>query len=201
MTKQKFNKIIMYLASDGKTKIAVNIDPEFETVWLTQAQMAELFQSTKQNISLHISNIFKEGELDANSVVKDFLTTAADGKDYATKHYNLDVIISVGYRIKSLRGTQFRIWATKVLHEYLQKGFAINDDLLKQAGGGNYFKELLERIRDIRSSEKVFYRQVLNLFATSIDYDAKSEQQINFSRSCKTSCFGRQATDRCRAYS
>ena len=175
MAKQEQNTLIMYTTADGKTKISVSLDPSCETVWLTQAQMAELFQSTKQNVSLHINNIFSEGELDEKAVVKEYLTTAADGKNYATKHYNLDVIISVGYRVKSLRGTQFRIWATKVLHEYLQKGFAMNDDLLKQAGGGNYFKELLERIRDIRSSEKAFYRQVLDIFATSIDYDAKSE--------------------------
>ena len=125
--------------------------------------MAELFQTTKQNISLHIKNIFEEGELLENSVVKDYLTTASDGKNYNTKHYNLDVIISVGYRVKSLRGTQFRIWATHVLKEYMKKGFALNDDLLKQAGGGGYWQELLERIRDIRSSEKVFYRQFMTI--------------------------------------
>ena len=147
------NEIIIYQTQDGQTKIDVRI--ENETVWLTQNQMAELFQTTKQNISLHIKNIFEEGELLENSVVKDYLTTASDGKNYNTKHYNLDVIISVGYRVKSLRGTQFRIWATQVLKEYMKKGFALNDDLLKQAGGGGYWKELLERIRDIRSSEKV----------------------------------------------
>ncbi|MDR0779002.1 MAG: virulence RhuM family protein, partial [Methanomassiliicoccaceae archaeon] len=122
-----------------------------------------------------MANVFKEGELERNSVSKDYLTTAADGKNYKTKYYNLDVIISVGYRVKSLRGTQFRVWATNILHEYIKKGFAINDRLLKEAGDGNYFKELLERIRDIRSSEKVLYRQVLDLFATSIDYDGKNE--------------------------
>jgi hypothetical protein len=131
------------------------------TVWLTQADMVVLFQTTKQNISLHIKNIFEEGELKENSVVKEYLTTAADGKNYRTKYYNLDVIISVGYRVKSLRGTQFRIWATERLREYLIKGFAMNDDLLKQGGG--YFDELLDRIRDIRSSEKVFYRKVLEI--------------------------------------
>ena len=146
------NEIIIYQTQDGQTKIDVRI--ENETVWLTQNQMAELFQTTKQNISLHIKNIFEERELLENSVVKDYLTTASDGKNYNTKHYNLDVIISVGYRVKSLRGTQFRIWATQVLKEYMKKGFALNDDLLKQAGGG-YWQELLERIRDIRSSEKV----------------------------------------------
>ena len=142
--------------------------------------MAELFDKSKSTINEHISNIFKEGELEQNSVVRNFRTTASDGKKYDTKFYNLDVIISVGYRVKSLRGTQFRIWANKVLKEYLLKGFAMNDDLLKQAGGGNYFKELLERIRDIRSSEKVLYRQVLDLFATSIDYDGKSETAQKF---------------------
>lgn len=150
------NNIIIYQTQDGKTKIDVKI--ENETVWLKQNQMAELFQTTKQNISLHIKNIFNEGELNSDSVVKDFLTTANDGKNYNTKHYNLDVIISVGYRVKSLRGTQFRIWATQTLKEYMIKGFALNDELLKQSSGGGYWKELLERIRDIRSSEKVFYR-------------------------------------------
>ena len=164
------NEIIIYQTQDGQTKIDVRI--ENETVWLTQNQMAELFQTTKQNISLHIKNI---RELLENSVVKDYLTTASDGKNYNTKHYNLDVIISVGYRVKSLRGTQFRIWATQVLKEYMKKGFALNDDLLKQAGGG-YWQELLERIRDIRSSEKVFYRQILDIYATSTDYNPNAEE-------------------------
>lgn len=168
------NEIIIYQTQDGQTKIDVRI--ENETVWLTQNQMAELFQTTKQNISLHIKNIFEEGELLENSVVKDYLTTASDGKNYNTKHYNLDVIISVGYRVKSLRGTQFRIWATQVLKEYMKKGFALNDDLLKQASGGGYWKELLERIRDIRSSEKVFYRQILDIYATSTDYNPNAEE-------------------------
>ena len=172
------NQIIMYQTEDGLTKIDVTI--EDETVWLNQAQMAELFQTTKQNISYHINNCFKEGELNETSVVKDFLTTAADGKPYNTHYYNLDVIISVGYRVKSLRGTQFRIWANSVLKEYLIKGFAMNDDLLKSSGGGDYFKELLDRIRDIRSSERVFYRQILDIYATSIDYDKKAETSILF---------------------
>ncbi len=165
------SEILLYQSDDGQIKIQVRL--ENETVWLTQADMMELFQTTKQNISLHIKNIFKEGELDEYSVVKEYLTTAADGKSYHTKHYNLDVIISVGYRVKSLRGTQFRIWATERLREYLIKGFTMNDDLLKQGGG--YFEELLERIRDIRSSEKVFYRKVLEIYATSIDYDPRAE--------------------------
>lgn len=168
------NEIIIYQTQDGKTKIDVKV--ENETVWLNQAQMADLFETTKQNISQHIKNVFDEGELQEHSVVKDFLTTAQDGKNYNTKHYNLDVIISVGYRVKSLRGTQFRIWATQVLKEYLKKGFALNDDLLKQAGGGGYWHELLERIRDIRSSEKVFYRQILDIYATSIDYNKDAEE-------------------------
>lgn len=171
-------EIIIYQTQDGLTKIEVQL--QNDTVWLTQAQMAQLFQTTKQNISLHINNCFKEGELQRNSVVKDFLTTAADGKDYKTQYYSLDVIISVGYRVKSLRGTQFRIWATNVLHEYMQKGFAMNDDLLKDAGGGNYFDELLARIRDIRSSEKVFYRKILEIYATSIDYDPKAKATQEF---------------------
>lgn len=165
------SEILLYQSDDGQIKIQVRL--ENETVWLTQADMMELFQTTKQNISLHIKNIFKEGELDEYSVVKEYLTTAADGKSYRTKHYNLDVIISVGYRVKSLRGTQFRIWATERLREYLIKGFTMNDDLLKQGGG--YFEELLERIRDIRSSEKVFYWKVLEIYATSIDYDPRAE--------------------------
>lgn len=172
------NQIIMYQTEDGLTKIDVTL--EDETVWLNQAQMAELFQTTKQNISYHINNCFKEGKLNETSVVKDFLTTAADGKPYNTHYYNLDVIISVGYRVKSLRGTQFRILANSVLKEYLIKGFAMNDDLLKSSGGGDYFKELLDRIRDIRSSERVFYRQILDIYATSIDYDKKAETSILF---------------------
>ena len=174
----KDTEIIMFQSADGATKIDVRM--EDETVWLTQAQMVELFQSSKANISEHIKNIFSEGELTEDSVVRDFRTTAADGKNYNVKHYNLDVIIAVGYRVKSARGTQFRIWATERLREYLVKGFTMNDDLLKKAGGGNYWKELLERIRDIRSSEKVFYRQVLDLFATSVDYNPKSDECKQF---------------------
>lgn len=150
------SNILIYQTEDGQTKIETLLVDE--TVWLTQAQMVELFQTSKQNISLHIKNIFTEGELAENSVVKDYLTTAADGKNYSTKHYNLDVIISVGYRVKSHRGTQFRIWATQKLKEYLVKGFIMDDERFKQAGSGNYFDELLARIRDIRSSEKVFWR-------------------------------------------
>ena len=171
------NEIIIYQTQDGQTKIDVRI--ENETVWLTQNQMAELFQTTKQNISLHIKNIFEEGELTEDSTVKDYLTVQNEGRRKVSRnvtHYNLDVIISVGYRVKSLRGTQFRMWATQVLKEYMKKGFALNDDLLKQAGGGGYWQELLERIRDIRSSEKVFYRQILDIYATSTDYNPNAEE-------------------------
>jgi hypothetical protein len=146
------SEIVIYQTEDGKTKIDVRL--EDETVWLSQAQIAELFETTKQNISLHLNNAIDEGELDPDSVVKDYLTTAADGKNYQVKHYNLDAIISVGYRVKSLRGTQFRKWATALLKEYMVKGFTLNDAMLKQAGGGDYWHELLDRIRDIRSSEK-----------------------------------------------
>lgn len=174
------NQIFMYTTADGKTKLRVSVSPAENTCWLTRAQMVELFQSSESNIREHIKHIFEEGELVEDSVSRNFRAPAADGKDYMTKHYNLDVIISVGYRVKSLRGTQFRKWATNVLNEYIRKGFAMNDDLLKEAGGGDYFKELLQRIRDIRASEKVFYRQILDIYATSIDYDAGSETTIQF---------------------
>lgn len=172
------NQIIMYQTEDGLTKIEVTI--ENETVWLNQLQMAELFQRDKSTISRHIKNIFEERELVKDSVVAKIATTASDGKIYDVEYYSLDVIISVGYRVKSLRGTQFRIWANRVLKEYLIKGFAMNDELLKSSGGGDYFKELLERIRDIRSSERVFYRQILDIYATSIDYDKNAETSILF---------------------
>ena len=151
-----------------------------ETVWLSIDQMAELFQRDKSTISRHIHNIFAEGELSRGAVVANFATTASDGKKYAVEYFNLDVIISVGYRVKSVRGTQFRIWATKRLKEYLVKGFTLDDERLKGNAGGNYWKELLDRIRDIRSSEKVMYRQVLDLYATSVDYDPRSEKSILF---------------------
>jgi len=163
------SEVILYQTEDGKSRLQVRFSGE--TVWLTQSQMAELFQTTKQNVSLHIKNIFAEKELSEKSVVKEFLTTAGDGKNYQTRFYNLDVIISVGYRVKSHRGTQFRIWATQRLREYIIKGFTLDDERLKQVGGGKYFEELLARIRDIRSSEKVFWRKVLDIYATSIDYD------------------------------
>lgn len=171
-------ELMMYQTEDGQTKIDVRM--ENETVWLSLDQMAELFQRDKSTISRHIRNIFAEGELDREAVVAKFATTASDGKVYNVDYYNLDVIISVGYRVKSKRGTQFRIWATGILKEYMRKGFALDDDRLKNLGGGGYFKELLERIRDIRASEKVFYRQVLEIYATSIDYDPKAEISIAF---------------------
>ncbi len=170
--------ILIYQTEDGVIKIQTRLQDE--TVWLTQTQMAELFQKSRVTITEHIKNIFKENELDANSVSRNFRLTANDGKNYETAFYNLDVIISVGYRVKSPRGTQFRIWATQRLREYIVKGFTMNDDLLKQAGGGNYFDELLARIRDIRSSEKVFWRKVLDIYATSIDYNPTTEGSTTF---------------------
>lgn len=172
------SNIIMYTTEDGLTKIEVTFDED--TVWLSLDQMAELFQRDKSTISRHIKNIFSENELDKNSVVANFATTATDGKTYQVDYYNLDVIISVGYRVKSLRGTQFRIWASSILKEYMKKGFALDDDRLKRLGGGNYFDELLARIRDIRSSEKVFWRKVLEIYATSIDYDPSAEASALF---------------------
>ena len=172
------NKIIIYTTEDGKVEIEVRL--EDENVWLTQNSMAKLFDTTKQNISLHIKNIFDENELNENSVVKENLTTAKDGKKYKTKFYNLDLIISVGYRVKSIRGTQFRIWANKLIKEYLIKGYNLNVKRFKNNGGGTYFEELLEKIRDIRSSEKVFWRKILDIYATSVDYDAKDEKTKEF---------------------
>ena len=174
------NNFIMYTTDDGQVDIEVRL--EDENVWLTQNSMAELFDTTKQNISLHIKNIFEEKELEENSVVKHSLTTAKDGKNYKTKFYNLDLIISVGYRVKSIRGTQFRIWANKLIKEYLIKGYNLNVERFKNNGGGPYFEEVLEKIRDIRSSEKVFWRKILDIYATSVDYDAKNEQTREFFR-------------------
>lgn len=173
-----YGEMLIYQTEDGLTKIDVNMYDE--TVWLSLDQMADLFARDKSTISRHIKNIFQEGELDKKSVVANFATTAADGKTYQVDYYNLDVIISVGYRVKSQRGVQFRIWATSILKEYVKKGFAMDDERLKELGGGGYFKELLERIRDIRASEKVFYRQVLEIYATSADYDPKAEVSIQF---------------------
>jgi hypothetical protein len=166
------SELILYQTEDGKTRIDVRLLDE--TVWLSQKLMAELFQKDVRTINEHIKNIFSEGELVPEAVIRNFRITAADGKNYDTAHYNLDVIISVGYRVKSHRGTQFRMWATQRLREYIIKGFTLDDDRLKQDGGGHYFDELLARIRDIRSSEKVFWRKVLDIYATSIDYTPDS---------------------------
>lgn len=176
--KELQNELIIYQGDNGQPLIEVRM--QGETVWLTQKQLAELFDTTKQNISQHIANILKDGELLENSVVKKILTTADDGKNYKVDHYNLDMIISLGYRINSRIATNFRQWATARLREYIVKGFAMDDERLKGTGGGNYWKELLDRIRDIRSSEKALYRQVLDLYATSVDYDPKSEMSMEF---------------------
>ena len=169
-------EMLIYQTEDGLTKIDVNMQDE--TVWLTQEEMSELFQKAKSTINEHIKNIYSEGELQKESTMRKFGISEFSTKP--TNYYNLDVVISVGYRVKSQRGVQFRIWATNILKEYIKKGFAMDDDRLKELGGGGYFKELLERIRDIRASEKVFYRQVLEIYATSIDYDPKAEVSVQF---------------------
>jgi hypothetical protein len=163
--------LILYTTDDGQTRMNLRVDGQ--TIWLTQAEIAELFQTTKQNVSLHAKNIFEDDELSANSVVKESLTTAADGKNYRTQYYNLDLILAIGFRVRSPRGTQFRQWATQNLREYLVKGFVLDDDRLKQGGRWDYFDELLARIRDIRASEKRFYQKVRELFALSSDYKAR----------------------------
>lgn len=168
------SEILIYQNPDGNIKIDVRLQEE--TVWLNQAQMGQLFGKDKRTISEHISNIFSEGELEENSVVRNFRTTAADGKNYATNHYNLDVIISVGYRVKSAQGTQFRIWATQRLKEYIIKGFTLNDDRFKSGSSMNYFNELQERIREIRLSEKFFYQKI--------------KRPLSFSKLYKINCFG-----------
>lgn len=177
-TSENQGEIVIYQTDDGDTKIDVRFVDE--TVWLTQTQLCELYQTSKSNISEHIKHIFEEGELDEISVVRKFRTTASDGKSYNVAYYNLDMIISLGYRVKSIVATRFRRWATEHLKEYMVKGFTMDDERLKNLGGGNYWKELLDRIRDIRSSEKVMYRQVLDLYATSVDYNPKSSESIAF---------------------
>ena len=174
----KENKVIIYTANDGKTKVDVKL--EEETLWLTQTQMCELYQTSKSNVSEHIKHIFEEGELNEESVVRKFRITAADGKEYLVLHYNLDMIIALGYRVRSIIATRFRQWATERLKEYIVKGFTLDDDRLKKLGGGSYWKELLERIRDIRASEKVLYRQILEIYATSIDYDPRAKVSQEF---------------------
>ena len=172
------NKILIYTGADGLTKIDVKL--EEETLWLTQAQMCELYQTSKANVSEHIKHIFEEGELQEDSVVRKYRTTASDGKSYLTNYYNLDMIIALGYRVRSIIATRFRQWATLRLKEYITKGFTMDDERLKKLGGGGYWKELIERIRDIRATEKVFYRQVLEIYATSIDYDPRASVSQEF---------------------
>jgi len=174
-TKSEF---LIYQTDDGQVRIEARLQDE--TLWLSLSQMAELFDVDKSGISRHLKNIFETGELDRNSVVAKFATTAADGKTYKVDYFNLDAIISVGYRVNSIRGTKFRIWATQRLKEYLIKGFTMDDARLKEAGQSRYFEELLARIRDIRSSEKIFWRKILDIYATSIDYDPQSEESRVF---------------------
>lgn len=175
---QNRGEIVVYQAADGVTRVDVRF--EGDTVWLTQAQLVELYHSSKANISEHIKHIFEDGEVDKERVVRKFRTTATDGKNYQVMYYNLDMIIAIGYRVRTPIGTQFRQWATARLKEYMVKGFTLDDDRLKGNGGGDYWKELLDRIRDIRSSEKMLYRQVLDLYATSLDYDPHSKESIHF---------------------
>lgn len=176
-------EVLIYQAGDGNTRIEVRV--EDDTVWLSQQQMADLFQTTRANIAIHVGNIYKEGELSSEGTCKDFLQVRQEGTRAVKRKvqlYNLDMIISLGYRMKSLIATQFRRWATERLREYMQKGFALDDARLKSLGGGDYWRELLDRIRDIRSSEKVLYRQVLDLYATSVDYDPHSRESVVFFR-------------------
>jgi len=172
------SEILIYQNTEGSIKVDVRL--EEETVWLTQAQLCELFNKSKATISEHIKNVFEEGELDESSVVRNFRTTATDGKSYDINYYNLDVIISVGYRVKSAQGTQFRIWATHRLKEYIIKGFVLNDDRFKSGNSMNYFDELQDRIREIRLSERFFYQKIKDIYTTSIDYDAKDEKTLSF---------------------
>lgn len=172
------NQIIIYQSQDGTTHIDVTFTGD--TAWLSQQQLCELYNTSKANVSEHIKHIFEEGELAEESVVRKFRTTAADGKEYLVSHYNLDMIIALGYRVRSIIATRFRQWATERLKEYIVKGFTLDDERLKKLGGGSYWKELLERIRDIRASEKVLYRQILEIYATSIDYDPRAQVSQEF---------------------
>ena len=178
--KDKENNSSFIIFKTQDEQVSVDVRFEDETIWLSQDQIASLYGVERPGITQHIRNIFNEGELNEESVSKKFLRTASDGKNYNTKHYNLDMIISLGYRVNSKIATQFRQWATKRLNEYIRKGFTMDDERLRNLGGGGYWKELLQRIRDIRASEKVFYRQVLDIYATSIDYDPKAEVSIAF---------------------
>jgi hypothetical protein len=185
--KNIMSELILYTTEDGRSKIKLRA--EQQTVWLTQLEMAELFDATKQNISLHLKNVFKEGELIDESVVKESLTTAADGKRYRTQLYNLDAILAVGYRVRSPRGVQFRRWASTVLKEYLLKGFVLDDERLKNPDGRpDHFDEMLARIRDIRASEKRFYQKVRDLFALSSDYDKSDQATQTFFAIVQTCC-------------
>lgn len=193
------SRLLMYTTEDGLTKIEATFDQE--TVWLSLDQMAELFQRDKSTISRHIRNVFSEGELTRGATVANFATVQTEGNrqvERSIEYYNLDVIISVGYRVKSLRGTQFRMWASSILKEYMKKGFAMDDERLKRLGGGNYFDDLLARIRDIRSSEKVFWRKVLEIYATSIDYDPRAEASVAFLSKYRTRCIGQHISTRPR---
>lgn len=172
------SELVLYTSDDGRTRLDLRIDGQ--TVWLSQLEIAELFQATKQNVSLHAKNIFADGELAEDSVVKESLTTAADGKGYRTKLYSLDLILAIGYRVRSPRGVQFRQWASTHLKEYLVKGFVMDDERLKNPGGWDYFDELLARIREIRASEKRFYQKVRDLFALSSDYQAREKETALF---------------------
>ena len=169
---QKDNKLILYKDIEGQ--VSMNVVYSDEDLWLTQAQQVEIYQSSKSNVSEHLTNIFKDNELDKDSVVRKIRSTASDGKNYPTLHYNLDVVIALGYRVQSQIAVRYRRWATRILHEFIQKGFVMDDERLKQ-GGNRYFKELLQRIRVIRSSERNFYQQVTDIYATSTDYDPRSK--------------------------
>lgn len=193
MTAEPSGEVILYQREDGAPALEVRLDGD--TVWLTQAQLVDLFGSSKANISEHIANVFEEGELSAGATVREFRTVRTEGSREVARsitHYNLDVVISVGYRVKSRTATRFRIWATERLREYLVKGFTMDDENLKNLGGGRYWRELLDRIRDIRSSEKVLYRQVLDLYATSVDYDASAEEPKQFFAKFRTSSTSRR---------
>ena len=184
----EYGNLIIYKTREGKNNIEVKMYDN--TVWLNQDQLVKLYNSSKSNISEHIKHIFEEEELLEESVVRKFRTTASDGKSYSVKYYNLDMIVAIGFRVRSTAGTNFRKWANERLTEYMVKGFTMNDELLKRAGGGLYFDELLSRIRDIRSSEKIFWRKILDIYATSIDYDPKAKITQDFLKQYKIKCIG-----------
>ena len=181
----KENKLILY--NDDEGRVSMNVRFADEDIWLTQAQLVEIYQSSKSNVSEHLTNIFADKELEYDAVVRKIRTTAADGKNYQVLHYNLDVVIALGYRVQSAVAVRYRRWATRILHEYIQKGFTMDDDRLKQ-GGNRYFRELLQRIRDIRSSERNFYQQVTDIYATSTDYDPRAKMTKLFFATVQTRC-------------